>query len=67
MRTCAQDAGDSESLLAESCREDLIQQAACDPTSYRCAACGWVVPRDRRRAHEQYWCGATDADDSDGD
>ena len=47
---------EEDSLLAETGREGIIQEAAADPDSYICPQCGGVVSRRRKIAHDQYWC-----------
>ena len=62
-----QELGAEESVLAETGRDGIIGDAAVDPDSYVCEACGGVVARRRREAHDLYWCGAVDSDEDGSD
>mmetsp|Transcript_26812 Transcript_26812/g.77320 ORF Transcript_26812/g.77320 Transcript_26812/m.77320 type:complete len:156 (+) Transcript_26812:161-628(+) len=53
---------DQSTILFEQGREDLLRQTMEDGSSVVCARCGGVVPSDRWRQHQQYWCDAIETE-----
>jgi len=51
------DLGATASLLAETDRDRVLEDAASDGSSYICEACGGLVSMKRKEAHMKYWCG----------
>ena len=51
---------DQSTILFEQGREDILRQTMEDGSSVVCGRCGGVVPADRWRQHQQYWCDANE-------
>ena len=58
---------DQSTILFEQGREDILRQTMEDGSSVVCTSCGGVVPSDRWRQHQLYWCDAIVADAKDDD
>ena len=56
---------DRSTILSEQGREDILRQTMEDGSSVVCTSCGGVVPSDRWRQHQLYWCDAIGADAKD--
>eukprot|EP00210_Caulerpa_lentillifera_P009381 g8943.t1 len=46
----------SNSILAESGRQEINAYALEDGSSFLCETCGGVVKTSRKEAHYRYWC-----------
>lgn len=55
-----------ESLLGDAGRDQIILDAAEDGSSVMCKACGALVRRDRKKAHDQMWCSAIPDEEDEG-
>ena len=53
---------DQSTILFEQGREDILRQTMEDGSSMVCGRCGGVVPADRWRQHQQYWCDAIETE-----
>ena len=53
---------DQSTILFEQGREDILRQTMEDGSSVVCGRCGGVVPADRWRHHQQYWCDAIETE-----
>ena len=53
---------DQSTILFEQGREDILRQTMEDGSSIVCSRCGGVVPADRWRQHQQYWCDAIETE-----
>ena len=56
---------DESSLLFEQGKQDLLRQTMEDGSSIICTKCSGVVPSERWRQHQEYWCEAIVPDEDE--
>eukprot|EP00586_Coscinodiscus_wailesii_P006989 CAMPEP_0172490450 /NCGR_PEP_ID=MMETSP1066-20121228/20874_1 /TAXON_ID=671091 /ORGANISM="Coscinodiscus wailesii, Strain CCMP2513" /LENGTH=179 /DNA_ID=CAMNT_0013258917 /DNA_START=143 /DNA_END=682 /DNA_ORIENTATION=- len=63
MRVVQEMLEDESTILFESNRQHLLQQAMEDGSSVVCSKCNGCVPNERWQQHQKYWCSANEQDE----